>query len=411
MFENFPYTNFHDLNMDWLIERIMSAYGPDNPPPIGLVLSVNGETGAVVLYKDQYVRLPGIPEQVWSLFRNADETATGIQFTKNLPMERIDGSNRYKVYDEGNPPPAAAVSSVDGMIGAVKTWANTNQANLETPEEAPGNVWSLSREIANGDKLGIEFEYDSVNQTYKAYLLTTPNGGSTTKTELLTSVVIPQTGVTSVNGLAGIVVLTGTDIAIETGSQDSIKDAIDAKYTKPANGIPASDLAAGVIPDISGKLDAPSQAGTAGQVLTLDNSLNPVWDDPQGGGGGSIIPVISDITLNPGVSADIYANHMVVFGKQITLYFNFSLDSALAANSAINFFTLDPVNYPLLALDYQGFSTSYNFVMSGHDNNANIYAEHVNIVSTSGAFYLNNSSGSTIPALTRFYGSVTLYFD
>lgn len=36
--------------------------------------------------------------------------------------------------------------------------------------------------------------------------------------------------------------------------------------------------------EISAKQDAPSQAGTAGQVLGLDNSLHPVWVNQSGGG-------------------------------------------------------------------------------------------------------------------------------
>lgn len=34
------------------------------------------------------------------------------------------------------------------------------------------------------------------------------------------------------------------------------------KYEKPATGIPASDLASGVIPDVSGKIDKPSNPAT-----------------------------------------------------------------------------------------------------------------------------------------------------
>lgn len=51
--ERFPYTNFHDLNLDWLIgklkeawEKIQIKYGSDNPPPYP-VTSVNGMTGNV----------------------------------------------------------------------------------------------------------------------------------------------------------------------------------------------------------------------------------------------------------------------------------------------------------------------------------------------------------------------------
>ena len=286
MFENFPYTNFHDLNLDWLIQRLMEAYGPDNPPPVGLVLSVNGETGAIVLYRDQNVQLPAIDETSWNFYRLSDGTAEGIKFTKGQPAERIDGSQRYQIYDTGNPPPSSTppVSSVDGMTGAVKTWANTDWPTITVPDNAPANVWDLRRELNNGDKVGIEFEYDSVNSVYKCYLKYTPSGGSATRAELLTTANIPASGVVSVNTKTGIVTLTGEDIAIDSNSQDSIativsalNTAISNKYTKPAGGIPASDLASGVIPDISGKQDAPSSAGTAGQVLGLNNSLNPVW--------------------------------------------------------------------------------------------------------------------------------------
>lgn len=43
-----PYTNFHDLNLDWIIKRIKNVYHDENPPPYP-VDSVNGKTGVVVL--------------------------------------------------------------------------------------------------------------------------------------------------------------------------------------------------------------------------------------------------------------------------------------------------------------------------------------------------------------------------
>lgn len=229
MFENYPYVNFHDLNLDWLIERIMSAYGPDNPPPVGMVSSVNGETGDVVLYKSPYVTFPPINDSSWNIHRLASGQSSGIEFVNGQPAMRIDGINRYKIYDEGNPPPGGggAVDSVDGMTGVVKTWANTTTPELDIPADSSGVYWDLRRGLSNGDTMGISFEYDSVNQTYKTYLIYTPYQGTQTKTELLTSASLPPTGVISVNGQSGIVVLTGANLAIDSDSQDTIKDITD----------------------------------------------------------------------------------------------------------------------------------------------------------------------------------------
>lgn len=303
MFENFPYTNFHDLNLDWLIQKIMEAYGPDNPPPVGLVLSVNGETGAVVLYKDAIVTLPAVDDTGWNIHRLSDGTSTGIQFIKGQPMQRIDGVNRYNVYDEGNPPPSGTVSSVDGMTGVVKTWANTSTPGLNIPDDSSGYYWDLRRGLSNGDTMGISFEYDSVNQVYKTYLVYTPNGGSQTKTELLTSASLPPTGVVSVNGSAGIVVLTGTDIAIESGSQDSVKDVTDGLQTQ-ISGLSGEiiPMETGGLTDIKDYTDT-AIAGLYGDNILIESGSNDTIKDyiDNHSGGGSYAPVLVATMTGDGV--------------------------------------------------------------------------------------------------------------
>lgn len=63
---------------------------------------------------------------------------------------------------------------------------------------------------------------------------------------------------------------------IITDIQDDIsdlKETLSQKYTKPSTGIPASDLASGVVPDISGKADKVSGA-TSGNFASLDSNGN-----------------------------------------------------------------------------------------------------------------------------------------
>lgn len=49
-----PYTNFHDLNLDFVLKVIKKAFTPDNPPPYP-VKSVNNKTGNVLLNSDDIV--------------------------------------------------------------------------------------------------------------------------------------------------------------------------------------------------------------------------------------------------------------------------------------------------------------------------------------------------------------------
>lgn len=224
MFEQFPYTNFHDLNLDWIIEKVKAAYSPDNPPDFA-VLSVNGETGAVVLYKDAQVHFPDIEEGTWNIFRKADDQETGIQFIKNQPAQRIAGVNRYNMYDAGNPPPYP-VTSVDGQTGTVHTWADTGNADITLPQEADGDIWALRREGPSG-YLGIQFELDESDGPC-GYFILKPDGSALQKVKILTPADIPSSaGVVSINGEAGVVVLTGTDLDVSSTDTRSVAEAID----------------------------------------------------------------------------------------------------------------------------------------------------------------------------------------
>lgn len=354
MFENFPYTNFHDLNLDWIIQKVKEAYSPDNPPE-AVVLSVNGETGDVILYRDAVITLPDVQESQWNIHRLANGQSSGIQFIQGDKAQRIDGTHRYDMYDAGNPPPypvrsvngltgavtvvktvngdngdvtlyptaiiefpdvqenyfqmkrtaagtdigiefdkngpakrlndtdeyeiydegnpppypvtsvgtltgavaildtsivtdqgtqklkiAFPVTSVDGQTGTVETWGYSDDQDIKLPIEAEADIWSISREVPSGE-LGVRLTVNGLTDNPEGYLVLN-DGTNTTALKILTPADIPSSsGVVSVNGANGVVVLYATDIAMSsTDSATSINAAITAVDAKTGADIPLS---------------------------------------------------------------------------------------------------------------------------------------------------------------------------
>lgn len=63
-----PYANFHDLNLDWVIKQVRTAYTKDNPPPYP-VRSVNGLAGDVEVTGDVIPIAPNNAEMVSDAIR------------------------------------------------------------------------------------------------------------------------------------------------------------------------------------------------------------------------------------------------------------------------------------------------------------------------------------------------------
>lgn len=310
MFEHFPYTNMHELNLDWIIEKVKEAYSPENPPenmvlsvngqtgnvilytdaivkfptvesdnwniyriltgnraagiefaadgtakiingvqrntiytsanpPAYPVLSVNGQTGTVVLYASQNVKFPDITETSWNLYRTADGQNLGVKFEKDTALYRINGLNRVLVYDAENQPPYP-VTSVNGRTGAVSVqepFVNTTPAILQVTPDITGTYWGLKRDTTNGEA-GIYFE--AVNDTVAAYLTYKADGESEQTVRLLTLNDIPSSsGVVSVNGKTGVVTLYGNEIYVssEVGQtlEEALTDLEEANDTQDTN--------------------------------------------------------------------------------------------------------------------------------------------------------------------------------
>ena len=333
LFENFPYTNLHELNIDWLIKelqmvkesavisvngetgevilyqdpdiefpatdnggwdmvrkvdgtiaagirftadgvaylitgaQVKQLYDANHQPPYPVtsvngqtgevnltfpVTSVNGQTGAVVLYSDQYVRLPDLTgEQLanWNFYRYVNSVIHGIQFDNDGRAYIMNGSARYQIYTENNTQPFTFVDNVNAGV-------------MKISQDAPAGVWGFMRETDSGTA-GIVFSYDSTIPT--AYLRYIDANEVTHNVKLLTPDDIPSSaGVVSINGLTGVVVLTGDNILSTSGGSLSVSQVlanIDSELTTIENDI-------GIV--INGS--TASQNVNAGQYVIVKNS-------------------------------------------------------------------------------------------------------------------------------------------
>ena len=188
LFENFPYTNLHELNLDWLIENIKNLQDVQ-------VLSVNGETGHVILYQNENMQLPDVDSNVWQIIRTTDGITAGIHFNSTTGIATIvNGNTLDAIYTAGNPPPYP-VSSVNGQTGAV-TLYDTQYVRLPDLDDAQITNWTLFRHLNNVSR-GIQFDDDG-----SVYIIDGMN-----RYKVYTANDTPPYPVTSVNGATGAVVL------------------------------------------------------------------------------------------------------------------------------------------------------------------------------------------------------------
>lgn len=183
MFENFPYTNLHELNLDWIIkelERVKES----------AVLSVNGQTGDVILYQNATVQFPNVPEGHWSIIRMANGTNRGILFGDDNKAYIVHGNLMAEMYSLNNPPPYP-VTSVNGQTGDIVLYSS-NTVRLPDLDDISLHNWNIFRELNNVFR-GIQFNDDGTAEIidglnrYRLYSSNNP----------------PTFPVTSVNGQTG----------------------------------------------------------------------------------------------------------------------------------------------------------------------------------------------------------------
>lgn len=190
LFENFPYTNLHELNLDWLINEI-------NNITQGQVLSVNGDTGHVILYQSENMQLPNVDSDVWQIIRTANGKTAGIHFNSTTGMATIvNGETLDQIYTHDHPP-VYPVYSVNGQTGAVVTYPEQYVRLPDLTDEQMTN-WTLFRHLNNVSH-GIQFDDDGsmyVIDGMNRYKIYTQHTGDT-----------PPYPVTSVNNSTGDITL------------------------------------------------------------------------------------------------------------------------------------------------------------------------------------------------------------
>ena len=149
-------------------------------------------------------------------------------------LKRLSGTNLYTIYDQQNQPPYP-VTSVNNQTGAVVLaipFADVSGQEWTAGADSPSNIWEMSRYTQNGALATIRLT--TANGLTEGYLEYYDEGTQTTVTKkILTTDDIPSSaGVVSLNGQTGVLTLYGSTMDLYSGSQDTVKDAID--YTRSA---------------------------------------------------------------------------------------------------------------------------------------------------------------------------------
>lgn len=352
----FPYSNSHELNLDWIIEQLKELEE-------STVLSVNGQTGEVVLYQDPNVVFPEIDSNNWTITRTAGGHEVGLQLHGNMLFLRYDG-NTNQVYTHDSPPPYP-VTSVDGMTGAVTTMPNA-ATRLPDVTDAYTNI---RRQIGTGTPdqaiVGIQVEkdkayrmqdqqrlqlYDSANQP--PYPVTSVNGRVGEVTGLYDASNPPPYPVTSVNGKTGVVTIAIPITELSQG--DAIWIASQASTNNTA-GLMRSTAAGPVSLWLDGSLDPVSGDHIAAYIswtdpnddtIVITQKLLTNADIPQGAGVISINGLTGVVTLN--ANNILYNTTDTVkdkFDDVDTILENLAVDMASAYRSDATYSVGDKVTY------------------------------------------------------------------
>lgn len=248
-FNQFPYTNFHELNTDWLIAMCKEIMKEVSDIDDKAQKAIDDARSA------QYVMFPDLEgKDNWTIYRKLDNVTTGIEFDKTAPYAKIIHNNtRYGILSTANPPTAKMWTDlqIDQMLVARSTVDyDTTYRPRETELYEDGIRVILIPNDLN--------QYDQMHLLFKQ---------TTAGIESVRSISFTQTGegvgVISINGRTGV--LTLSDI----GACPAINDEA-ATSTEPWSGEHTNDI---IQESIEEALDGATIADILDSISALETSL------------------------------------------------------------------------------------------------------------------------------------------
>ena len=267
LFENFPYTNLHELNLDWLINAM-------NKLKESQVFSVNGMTGDVILYENNQMILPAVEQDAWSMVRMCDGTYRGILFQNDDTAYIVHGGLMAQIYTTGNQPPYP-VTRVNGQYGDITLYQD---AAVQLPSLTGDDIhsWNIFRRVNNIFR-GIEFDDNG-----SAYIIDSNN-----RYQIYTDQDTPPYPVSEVNGQTGDVVLFDDENGVVEFPVISDPGATGWSIGREVNGT-TCELQFGTDGSLSLNV-----GGNSYTVYTSDNPQSTWVDDPE----ADVIEVSSPVEL------------------------------------------------------------------------------------------------------------------
>lgn len=213
---------------------------------------------------------PKIENNYWMVWDVASQSyvSTGIQadgddgYSPEVTITSITGGHRVTITDKDHP----QGQSFDVMDGQGGGGGTSDYTGLTNKPQINGHTLSGNQSAADLGLGTYSKPASGIPKTDLAQDVQTSLGKADSA--------LQTAPVTSVNSKTGAVTLGAGDVGFNS-SEEYNEGTVGAELQHQSRHLNDLD---------DDKQDAPATAGTAGQVLSLDSQLNPVWADQTGGG-------------------------------------------------------------------------------------------------------------------------------